>query len=38
MPLFEYKAFTAKGKPASGQIEADGPAELRAKLSRTACS
>ena len=34
MPLFEYKAFTAKGKAASGMREADGPAELRAKLAK----
>lgn len=34
MPLFDYKAFTAKGKPATGLLEADGPAELRAKLAK----
>ena len=34
MPLFEYKALTAKGKATSGQVEADGPAELRAKLAK----
>lgn len=34
MPLFDYKAFTAKGKAVSGLDEADGPAELRAKLSK----
>jgi general secretion pathway protein F len=34
MPLFEYKAITAKGKATSGQVEADGPAELRAKLAK----
>lgn len=32
MPLFEYKGFSAKGKPVSGVLEADGPADLRGKL------
>ena len=32
MPLYDYKGFTAKGKPTSGMAEADGPAELRSKL------
>lgn len=34
MPLFEYKALNAKGKPAGGLLEADGAAELRAKLAK----
>lgn len=32
MPLFEYKGFSAKGKPVTGVQEADGPADLRTKL------
>jgi len=32
MPLFDYKGLTAKGRASSGVVEADGPAELRAKL------
>jgi general secretion pathway protein F len=32
MPLFEYKGLSAKGKPVAGMLEADGPADLRAKL------
>ena len=32
MPLFDYKGMTAKGKAASGVVEADGPAELRSRL------
>ncbi len=35
MPLFEYKGFTAKGRAASGVLEVDGPAELRARLLQT---
>ena len=32
MPLFEYKGFSAKGKPVAGVLEADGPADLRGRL------
>jgi len=32
MPLFEYRGFSAKGKPVSGVMEADGGADLKAKL------
>lgn len=32
MPVYQYKGLTAKGKPVSGVLEADGPAELRLKL------
>lgn len=32
MPLFDYKGFNAKGKAIAGVLEADGPADLRAKL------
>lgn len=32
MPLYEYRGLTAKGKQATGVIEADGLADLRAKL------
>jgi len=34
MPLYQYKALNAKGKPVSGLQEADGPADLRQALSQ----
>ncbi len=32
MPTYEYKGLSAKGKPVSGHLDADGPADLRARL------
>jgi len=34
MPLYQYKALNGKGKPVSGLQEADGPADLRQRLSQ----
>lgn len=34
MPLYQYKALNARGKPVSGLQEADGPADLRQRLSQ----
>lgn len=34
MPLFEYKGLSAKGKQVAGMAEADGVAELTARLKR----
>lgn len=34
MPLYQYKGLNSKGKPVSGILDADGPADLRQRLRR----